>query len=168
MKRYVLRNLRLCVSIFCAVCALGSLLWLSGNETAMMGIQRSLALVTSGFLNLFGQSTVVVDTTVQSEVFGISVVTACTGLFTTGLFVIAVLAFPALWWRKLIGVGMGVFGIYAVNVIRLVTLYFIGVELPGFLDQAHQLVWQSLLIVIAVALWLYWAGRWAYAPRSTS
>jgi len=168
MKRYVVRNLRMIVSIVCAVCALGLLLWLSGNELAMTSIQRSLALVTSRFLNLFGQNTVVVNTTVQSEIFGISVVTACTGLFTTGLFVIAVLAFPALWWRKLVGVGIGVFGIYAVNVIRLVTLYFIGVELPGFLDQAHQLVWQSLLIVIAVALWLYWAGRWAYAPRSTS
>ncbi|MFC2078776.1 hypothetical protein ACFLSZ_02230, partial [Candidatus Bipolaricaulota bacterium] len=121
---------------------------------------------SSGILNLFGQNTVVVGTTVQSSLFGISVVTACTGIFITGLFLIAVVAFPARWLSKLIGAGIGIGGIFVVNIVRLVSLYFIGVHWPGFLDQAHQLIWQSLLIVIAVALWLLWAGRWAHAPRT--
>lgn len=142
------------------------LILFAGNETAMGGIQRLLALISSGILNVFGQDTVVVGTTVQSSLFGISVVTACTGIFITGLFLIAVAAFPTRWLAKLIGAGIGIGGIFVVNIVRLVSLYFIGVHWPGFLDQAHQLIWQSLLIVIAVALWLLWAGRWAYAPRT--
>ncbi len=143
-----------------------SLILVAGNEPIMSGAQRALAGISSGILNLFGQNTVVVGTTVQSNAFGITVVTACTGTFITGLFLIAVVAFPTRWLSKLIGVGIGVGGIFLVNVIRLVSLYFIGVHWPGFLDMAHQLIWQSLLIVIAVALWLLWAGRWAYAPRT--
>ena len=142
---------------------LAVLIIMAGNETVMNGIQRTLALFSSGILNLFGQDTVVIGTTVQSITFGITVVTACTGIFITGLFLIAVIAFPARWISKLIGVGIGIGGIFLVNIVRLVSLYFIGVHWPGFLDQAHQLIWQSLLIVIAVALWLLWAGRWAYA-----
>ncbi|MCK5828109.1 hypothetical protein KAH43_06235, partial [Candidatus Bipolaricaulota bacterium] len=84
----------------------------------------------------------------------------------TGLFLIAVVALPARWTAKLIGVGIGIGGIFLVNIVRLVSLYFIGVHWPTFLDQAHQLIWQSLLIVIAVALWLFWAGRWAYESRT--
>jgi exosortase/archaeosortase family protein len=153
-------------SLLAAAGMLAVLILLAGNDTAMNGIQRSLALISSGILNLFGQNTVVVGTTVQSSLFGISVVTACTGIFITGLFLIAVVALPARWTAKLIGAGIGIGGIFLVNIVRLVSLYFIGVHWPGFLDQAHQLIWQSLLIVIAVAMWLLWAGRWAYAPRT--
>jgi len=142
------------------------LIIMAGNETVMNGIQRSLAMISSGILNLFGQNTIVAGTTVQSSVFGITVVTACTGVFITGLFLIAVIAFPARWTSKIIGAGIGIVGIFLVNIVRLVSLYFIGVHWPGFLDQAHQLIWQSLLIVIAVALWLLWAGRWAYGQRA--
>jgi exosortase/archaeosortase family protein len=145
---------------------LALLIMLAGNESVMNSIQRALALVSSSLLNLFGQDTVVVGTMVRSNVFGISVVTACTGIFITGLFLIAVVAFPARWLAKLIGAGIGIGGIFLVNIVRLVSLYFIGVHWPGFLDQAHQLIWQSLLIVIAVSLWLVWAGRWADDRRT--
>ena len=154
-------------SILAAVGMLAGLIIVAGNEVIMNGIQRALALISSGILNLFGQNTAVSGTTVQSSVFGISVVAACTGIFITGLFLIAVVALPARWMAKLIGSGIGIGGIFFVNIVRLVSLYFIGVHWPGFIDQAHQLIWQSLLIVIAVALWLLWAGRWAYVPHTS-
>lgn len=153
-------------NILAAVGVLMSFLLLASNERAMSGIQRGLALLSSGVLNLLGQDTAVFETTVQSSVFGISVVTACTGIFITGLFLVAVVAFPTGWLSKLIGAGIGIAGIFVVNLVRLVSLYFIGVHWPSVLDVAHQLIWQSLLIVLAVALWLLWAGRWAYAPRT--
>ncbi len=97
-----------------------------------------------------------------SEAFGISVVTACTGVFIGGLFAMAVLLFPTTWRARIIGLGVGVVGLYVVNLIRLVSLYYVGIHWPGAFDTVHQLVWQSLLIAIAVALWLLWAGK---APR---
>ena len=127
-------------SILAAAGMLVILIILAGNETIMNGIQRLLALISSGVLNLFGQNTIVAGTTVQSSVFAISVVTACTGIFITGLFIIAVVALPARWTAKLIGVGIGIGGIFLVNIVRLVSLYFIGVHWPAFLDQAHQLI----------------------------
>lgn len=156
---------RVWISMLTAACTAALLIWIAGNETMMGGVQRGLARVTSGVLHVFGHRTVVAGSTVSSDLFGITVVTACTGLFTTGLFLIAVVAYPSGWRSKLIGVGLGVAGIFLLNVVRLVSLYYIGVHLPGFLDPAHQLIWQSVLIVFAVALWLLWAGRWAHAPR---
>jgi exosortase/archaeosortase family protein len=160
-----MRSRRAWITAVAVACAAALLIWLAGHEQAMGAIQHGLAQITSGLLNLFGHRTVVTGTTVASGLFGITVVTACTGLFTTGLFLIAVLAYPTGWRSKLIGAAMGVGGIFALNVVRLVSLYYIGVHLPGFLDSAHQLIWQSVLIVTAVVLWLLWAGRWGYVAR---
>ena len=166
-KRHLrnLRGRRIWLPAVAAACVAAFLIWIAGNDAVVGGFQRGLARITGGILNLLGHRTVVTGTTVSSEAFGITVVTACTGLFTTGLFLIAVIAFPTGWTSKLIGVGLGVGGIFLLNVVRLVSLYYIGVHLPGLLDPAHQLVWQSVLIVFAVALWLLWAGRWARAPK---
>ncbi len=161
----ILRSRRTWLTALAVACAAALLIWLAGNEIVMGAVQSGLARITSGLLNLLGHRTVVTGNTIASGLFGITVVTACTGLFTTGLFLIAVVAFPVGWRSKLLGVGLGVAGVFLVNIVRLVSLYYIGVHLPGFLDSAHQLVWQSVLIVFAVALWLLWAGRWAHAPR---
>jgi len=137
------------------------------SDRVMAGIQGVLARVTGGVLALLGQRPVVEGNTVFTARFGITVVTACTGLFLTGLFLVAVLAFPATVPAKLIGAGLGVGGIFLLNVVRLVSLYFVGVHFPGILDTVHLLVWQSLLIVFAVVLWMVWAGTWGRSKRET-
>lgn len=146
-----------------AACVAGILMWLVGNEGAIGWVQYVLARATSGILNVLGHRTVVADHTVWSRDFGITVIAACTGIFPIGLFLLAVTAYPTRWRSKLVGFGLGIGGITGLNIVRLVSLYYIGVHLPQFLDSAHQLVWQSLLIVLAVTLWLLWAGRWGHA-----
>jgi exosortase/archaeosortase family protein len=93
------------------------------------------------------------------------VVTACTGLFATGLYLIAVLLFPASWRARLSGCIVGVCVLFVVNVVRLVSLYYVGVHWPSVLDAVHQVVWQSLVIAIVVAMWLLWAGRASRRPE---
>ena len=133
--------------------------WVAGSDAAMAVIQRTFAQTTSLVLNVFGSGTVAEGNVVFSEDFGITVVTACTGIFATGLFLLAVVAFPATWISKLIGVSIGIAGLFVINVIRLASLYVVGIHWPSILDPVHQLVWQSLLIVLAIALWLLWASR---------
>ncbi|MGD9675814.1 MAG: archaeosortase/exosortase family protein [Candidatus Bipolaricaulia bacterium] len=134
------------------------------SDAAMAGVQRAFAVVTSAILGVLGRGTEVHGTSVISEQFGISVVTACTGWFATGLYVLAVLAYPATWKARLVGCVAGSAVLFAVNVVRLVSLYYVGVYWPGSLDVVHQVVWQSLVIAAVVAMWLLWAG-WASSER---
>jgi len=140
--------------------AVGVLVWIANSSGAMQWVQTVLATITAGILRVCGEAAVVTGSTVQTDAFGISVVTACTGLFTTGLYVIAVLAFPTRWRARAIGLAIGVAGIFLLNLIRLVSLYFVGVHFPNVLDLVHQGIWQAVFIVFAVILWLLWAGRW--------
>jgi len=138
----------------------GLLVVLANAEATMHAIQGAFARIAGSILVLFGEEVVIDGNAVWSERFGISVVTACTGLFLTGLFTTAVIVFPTALRSKLVGIVMGVTGIFTLNVVRLVSLYYVGVHMPKWLDTIHLLVWQSLLIALSVALWLLWAGLW--------
>ena len=140
-------------------------LWMMRTESVMTGLQQGIAYVTSGLLNLLGQETFVTGQTVASSRFAVQIVSACTGLFMTSVFLSAVLVYPARLMAKLIGFAIGVGGILALNILRLVSLFLIGVYVPGFVDQAHLLIWQSLLILCGLFLWLLWAGKVAHAPH---
>lgn len=143
----------------CCVGIVVLLVLLANSPVLMSRIQTSYAQATGWILGLLGEGVQVVDTTVQSSQFGITVVTACTGLFLTGLFLVAVLAMPTRIRSTMIGVGLGVVVIAILNIIRLVSLYYIGLYLPRLLDVVHLVIWQSLLILAAVTLWFAWA--WA-------
>jgi len=147
---------------------LGLLIVLLGDDRATWAIRRVFAVVTSVLLNALGNATVVRDADILSSSFGISVVTACTGLFVTGLFLAAVAAFPASWRAKLAGAGIGLAALFAVNVIRLASLYYVGMYWRSALEPIHQLVWQSLVIAFAVSLWLLWAGRVSKPSRGAA
>ena len=142
----------------------GLIAWLAGTERALASLQGGIASIVSGILNMLGNHTTVAGATVRSARFSISVVTACTGLFLTAAFFAAVIAYPSRFSAKLVGITTGAAAIFAVNVVRLVSLFYIGVYLPRFLEPAHLLVWQSLLIVFVLVLWLFWAGKVAHAP----
>ncbi len=151
------------VSVLSAAGVLGLLVFLSQSAGSTSALRHMYAVVTGLVVNSFGAHAVVRGTDIVSAQFSISVVTACTGLFVTGLFLVAVAAFPASWRSRLVGAALGVAGLFFVNVVRLASLFYVGIHWPGILDVVHQLVWQSLVIVIAVSLWLLWAGRAAPA-----
>jgi len=141
--------------------------FLTNHDSAMASFQGGIARITSGIVNLFGGRTSVTGNVIHSSgSFALSVVTACTGLFTTGVFIVAVLAFPATSLAKLTGVILGATGIFLINLMRLGSLFYVGVHFPNLFDRMHLLVWQSLVIVLALFLWLFWARVVAHAHRS--
>ena len=141
--------------------------FLTNHDGAMTSFQGGIATITSHVINAFGGRTSVTGNVIHSSGnFALSVVTACTGLFTTGVFVVAVLAYPAGLLAKLIGLGFGVVGIFLINLVRLGSLFYVGVHFPNLFDRMHLLVWQSLVIVFALFLWLFWAKVVAHAHRA--
>jgi exosortase/archaeosortase family protein len=144
----------------------GGVAWMTRSDSSAAWLQGAVAHTTCGVLNALGQPARVDGHIVASARFSLSVVTSCTGLFLTALFVAAVLAYPARWWASLAGVGIGVAGLFGLNVLRLVTLFFVGVFLPAHVETAHLLVLQSLLIVAALLLWLLWVEKVAHASMA--
>ena len=122
---------------------------------------RGTVAAANAVLRLLGQDTSVADTTISSAVFSVDVRRGCDGLEPVVLFAAAVLGFPAAGWRrKWCGLAAGVAGLLAVNLARIVSLYFIGVHWPRLFDLMHVEVWQVVFIALAIVLWAFWS-QWA-------
>jgi exosortase/archaeosortase family protein len=103
-------------------------------------------------------------TSLASGSFVVDVSPACSGAVPSMIYLAAVFAFPTSVRAKMIGAGMGVGVIHGVNLLRVVALFIIGLFFNEYFHETHVYVAQALVVAIAVATWLFWAGRFADAP----
>lgn len=138
--------------------------WLHPSSRVLQEpLERFLAWTTGAFLSLLNPGVSIQGSAITIGGFEANVVPACTGLFTMTIYVAAVLAYPCAWKRKLQGVLLGISAIVALNWARILSLLLIGAYWQQVFDFAHLVVWQSLALVFAVFLWLYWMQRYAHA-----
>lgn len=88
----------------------------------------------------------------------------CTGIVPMLILIAAVIAYPAALKHKVKGIILGLIVLYIANLVRTVTLYVIFSHVPGFFDVAHNIIWQAIMILLAVAVWLIWVAR---LPRAS-
>jgi exosortase/archaeosortase family protein len=103
-------------------------------------------------------------TNLASGSFVVDVSPACSGAVPSIIYLAAVFAFPTSVRAKMIGAGLGVGVIHGVNLLRVVTLFIVGLFFNQYFHETHVYVAQALVVAIAVATWLFWAGRFADAP----
>jgi exosortase/archaeosortase family protein len=70
-----------------------------------------------------------------------------------------VLAFPAPWRRRIAGLVLGFAAIQLVNLVRVVSLFWIGAHRPALFSSSHTVLWQSIVVLCGVLLFLAWATR---------
>jgi len=128
--------------------------WTDG--TLFPAYLRSNAELSNTILRWFGQASVVTGSTIRSPQFSITIKRGCDALEPSWLFCAAVLAFPAPWRRRLPGMALGVAAILTLNLVRIVSLFFLGLHLPAFFEMVHLEVWPVLFILAALLLWLGW------------
>lgn len=90
--------------------------------------------------------------------FSFIVIPDCGAIPSMSIFFSAILAFPALWRKKLLGVALGIPILYVVNAFRLAFLAVIGALDNGgnWFRFSHEYIWQGIYIIFVVALWMGW------------
>lgn len=77
---------------------------------------------------------------------------ALTFLFATQLF-------SPIGRQKLMGVIIGFFAIQSLNVVRVISLFYLGQWDKEIFDFAHYYLWQALIILDAFVVFLIWLSR---------
>jgi len=96
--------------------------------------------------------------------FGMRIKNDCNGAWAHLIFLASVLAYPAHWKQKLVGLALGQTALFVLNIFRLVSLFLIGVYVPAIFRATHVYVWQFLIIGLAVALFFIWVDRFVTRP----
>ena len=139
-----------------------SLNWV--NDHVIEPFTGGVAKVSGATLDLLGQNVRMQGTIIRGKQFAVNIRNGCNGVEAMLIFLAAVLAFPAPWRARLLGLVLGVVAIQAVNLVRVVALYLTGAYFPSWFDASHTVIWQTVVILFSVLLWILWANRLA-APR---
>ena len=157
------------VSIFIAILAGGFTLisWQPVNDNVIEPFTGGVAKASGIALNVIGQGISMDGTKIRNERFAVNIKNGCNGVETMIIFLAAVIAFPAAWKAKIAGLAIGILAIQAVNLVRVVALFLTGAYFPSFFDSSHTVVWQTIVILSGVLLWIFWANRFAApAPKA--
>jgi len=134
------------------------------NRTVFPGLQRVNAIVSTSILNLFGEEATCEGTGISSSRFAINIAHGCDAIEPAALFVAAVLAFPAAMRTKLPALFVGTFLLLLINLVRIISLFYVGVFWPRAFETMHVDVWQPAFIVLSLFFWTLWA-LWATRPK---
>lgn len=158
MRRFVLLFLVLLVGLF----TLSLLPW--GQRWFVDPFTAGLASVCTWLVAFFDAEVVTYGKVIQStrNGFAIEIMAGCNGVEAMIVLASAVLAFPSSWKHKLLGLGLGFVAIQSLNVVRIISLFYLGQWSLTAFQWFHLYIWQALLILDALLVWLIWLR---YAPR---
>jgi exosortase H (IPTLxxWG-CTERM-specific) len=120
----------------------------------------SFIVWTSSFLiNLFGGTSFVNGTHLSTPQFGINVVDGCNGIYATAILLSGIIAYPSRIKHKMIGILLGFIAIFAVNLVRVISLLYLGQSYPDIFKELHVFIWQPVIIIWAIYIWYVWWNK---------
>jgi len=126
---------------------------------------NQLASISAGLVTLADPNVAAVGKVLRStrNGFAVSIEAGCNGVEATIVLLAAILAFPAPWKNKLIGLAAGIVAVQGLNVVRVISLFYLGQWDYEVFEWAHLYVWQALIMLDVLVVWLIWVRT---LPRS--
>lgn len=117
-----------------------------------------LADVSAWLLQLFDDNVIAQANLLRDKGSGFAVAIApgCNGVEAMIVLLAAILAFPAPWLHRLKGVMYGFLAIQGLNLLRIISLYYLGQWNQEVFDWAHNYAWQAMIMLDALIVFLIW------------
>jgi exosortase H (IPTLxxWG-CTERM-specific) len=151
------------VLVFCATALVGFALevipWVDTSMTKPF--IASQTLLAGGLIHIFGGLAEVTNAVIRHPInqFALLIASGCSGIEAAILLAAGVMAFPATWLQRGIGLLIGTTAIMGMNVLRVISLYYLGQYSMKWFDWAHLYAWDVLIMVDGVIVFLLWI-RW--------
>lgn len=113
----------------------------------------SAALVQSFDPDVLSQGKVLHD---RDSGFAVSIEAGCNGVEASIILAAALLAFPAPWKHRLLGLAAGLLAIHGLNLVRIISLFYLGQWNQTAFEWAHLYLWQALIMLDALIVFLVW------------
>jgi len=129
---------------------------------------NAIAAASAALVTLFDPGVVATGKVLQSKAngFAVSIESGCNGVEATIVLLAAILAFPAPWKSRLVGLAVGVVAVQGLNIVRVISLFYLGQwDLAAF-EWAHLYVWQALIMLDVLIVWLIWVRTLPATPAA--
>lgn len=118
----------------------------------------TLASLSAWLVTLFDPNVVASGKLLRSTAngFAVSIEAGCNGVEASIVLIAAMLAFPAPWKRRLLGLAVGIVAVQGLNIVRVISLFYLGQWNLNVFEWAHLYVWQALIMLDVLIVWLVW------------
>ena len=118
----------------------------------------TLAKISTAIVTAFDPNVIATGKVMRSTTngFAVSIEAGCNGVEATIVLVAAILAFPSTWKHKLMGLAAGIVAVQGLNVVRVISLFYLGQWDFQVFEWAHLYVWQALIMLDVLVVWLIW------------
>jgi exosortase H (IPTLxxWG-CTERM-specific) len=90
--------------------------------------------------------------------FAVTILAGCNGVEAMIVLLAGMLTFPAPWKHRAAGIAAGIVAIQALNLVRIVSLFYLGQWDREAFEWAHLYLWQALVMLDALIVWMLWLG----------
>ncbi len=127
---------------------------------------EGIAWVSGWLVSLFDSGVMVQGVVIRdiASGFAVAIQAGCNGVEASIVLIAALLAFPAPWKHKLIGILVGILTVQFLNLLRIISLFYIGQWDKQLFDWAHLYLWQALIMLDVLIVFLVWV-RWLPASK---
>jgi exosortase H (IPTLxxWG-CTERM-specific) len=91
--------------------------------------------------------------------FGVSVEPGCNGVEACIVLFAAIVAFPSGLKSKLVGLAWGLIAVQGLNMVRVISLYYLGQWDKAWFNFAHEYLWQGLIMLDVLVVFLIWVNH---------
>jgi exosortase H (IPTLxxWG-CTERM-specific) len=133
-------------------------LFQSAEKYIILPFTSTIADISVWIVQLFDENVIASGNVIRDRVsgFGVRIERGCNGLEAVIILFSAIFAFPAPFKHKLIGFAAGFFAIQLLNLVRIISLYYLGQWNYTAFEWFHLYLWQALIILDALVVWLIW------------
>jgi len=117
-----------------------------------------IADISVWIIQLFDDNVMAISNVIRDKTtgFGVRIERGCNGVEAMIILFAAIFSFPAPFKNKLIGFVIGFIAIQALNLVRIVSLFYLGQWNQVAFEWFHLYLWQALIIMDALVVWLVW------------
>ncbi len=116
----------------------------------------SLAVIAGWLITTFGGEAWVSGNILTIPGFSVRILDLCNGVEATLLLWAVLLAYPAPWGYRLWGLVLGFLGVQGLNMVRIISLTYLGVWKPEWFHWVHWYVWDALIMLDVLLIFLLW------------
>lgn len=133
-------------------------------------LTTAIAHVSAMVLQIFDPSVEAQGMVLRDAVTGaaVNVQPGCNGVEALICVIAAMLATPASWKYRIIGIGLGFVAIQALNLLRIISLFYLLQWNPVWFEWAHLYLWQALIMLDGLIVYLFWVRLLPLGPPPIS
>lgn len=113
---------------------------------------KGVVILTSKILGVLNIPNTYQGSVIRFQSFALDVMFGCNGLEAVMIYSVAVIAFPASWKDKLMGILGGFLVIQVINILRISSLVYSAIHFKDLFEYIHTYIAQGMMIAVALGV----------------